>query len=48
MDSFLKYNVWISLKIFVIPFLLLHIFFWMEERGAETNGHGDPIGNPKI
>ena len=35
-------------KIPVIGLLPLHTFYWMEERGAETNGRSDPIRSPKI
>ena len=37
-----------ELKKFVIVPSRSHISFWMEERGTETNGHDDPIGNPKV
>ena len=37
-----------KLKKFVIVSSHSHILLWMEERRAETNGHDDPIGNPKV
>lgn len=37
-----------KLKFFVIGLSVAHIPLWIEERGEETNGLGDPIGNPRI
>ena len=35
-------------EFFVIAPHLMHILFWIEERGEETNGLDDPIGDPRI
>ena len=35
-------------KFSVIDLSRPHIPLWMEERGEETNGLGDPIGSPRI